>query len=396
VPPAAVKNSLLFLHMPKAGGTALAGALGNRFEAERCLTIYLDPEPSGEELDAARYVTGHVSTSIIERFERPPFSVVVLRDPIERALSLYSFFRELEKPRTTRLALERMVPALRLAKQHSLEGFIKVAPDLAEHYLGNWQARVLGGKSLEGTDERLQHALDGLHGCDFVGLAERQDESVDWLTRRLGWSGLTPLPITNVTRTRLRRDELSPAALDALLELTTVDRELYAEAVRLYERRIAVWAAESDARDDTAGIEDAPLVSDLRFDQPIRGSGWIGREPDADRDQICWIGHTARAQVDLAGDPRARSVAVEIRHVLDPTALQSLRIRVGGKLLYPRFDQSGDVLVASAPIDGAKVGGEATRVELAVDHPTRPCDVDPSSDDNRELAIAVRRIALSR
>ncbi len=390
------KTTLLFLHVPKAGGTALAGAFGNRFAADQCVSIYYTDDPDDEELNAARYVTGHITTSILERLERPPFSITVLRDPIERALSTYSFFGELDEPRLNRLGLERNNEAVRLAKQLPLEAFIEVAPELAEHYLGDLQSRMLGGSRFDRTDERLEDALTGLHGCDFVGLAERQDEAVDWLTRRLGWSGLTPLPITNVTRARLRQEEISPAAMGALLELTTVDRDLYAEAVRLYDSRMAAWAADSDVRDDTAGIEDAPLVSDLRFDRPIRGSGWLGREPDGDRGQICWIGHTARAQVDLAGDPQARSVAVEIRHVLDPAALKSLRITVGGEVLSPSFDQAGDVVVASAPIEGVKVREDSVRVELEVNHTTRPCDVDSNSDDNRELAIAVRRIALSR
>jgi hypothetical protein len=382
--------------MPKAGGTALAGALGNRFEAGRCLTIYTDPDPSDEQLHAARYVAGHVSISLLDRFERRPYSVAVLREPIDRALSLYSYFRELERAPRTALAEKRMVPAMRLTKEHSLERFIAEAPDLARYYLGNWQARMLGGGSLEKTDERLEDAVAGLGRCDFVGLAERQDESVDWLARRLGWAPLTPIPRTNVTRTRLQRDQISDSTMEALLELTTVDRELYAQAVRLYERRIAEWAAADDVEDRAAGIEDAPLVSDLHFADPIRGSGWLGRERAGDGRYVCWIGHTASARVDLANDRAARTIDVEIGHVVDPGLLDTLRITVNGRTLPHRMASSPTGMIASARLK-RRLGRrpDVIRVELATGRTVRPSDLDPSSPDNRELAIAVRRIVLS-
>jgi hypothetical protein len=388
-------RTLLFLHVPKAGGTALGGVLANRFAADDCVDTYEARRPTDTQVNAARFMTGHVSMSALERFERPPFSITVLREPIARALSTYSFFRELEVPETDRPGLERHDAMVRLARRYSLDQLIESGPDLAEHYLGNWQARVLGAKRLDRTDERLEDALAGLRRCDFIGLAERQDESVDWLTHRLGWAALTPLPRAMVTRTSLREDEVSPAALEALRDLTAVDRELYSQAVRLYEDRVSEWSAAGGIDGPAAGIEDAPLVSDLRFDRPIRGSGWLGRERVGDEPWMCWIGHTGEAQVDLADDPGARHVVVEVAHAVRPEILETLRITVDGRGVTPTFAQSGDAVIASAPLEPRRGRRhEAVRVKLAVDHATRPCDVNPESSDNRELAIAVRRIAL--
>jgi hypothetical protein len=395
VPEEPSKNTLLFLHVPKAGGTALAGALGNRFVPDECVSIYYDDDPGDEELNAARYVAGHVTMSIVERLERSPFSITVLRDPIERALSTYSYFRELDEPRLNQLGLERNRAAVRLAKQHALEDFIEVAPHLAEHYLGNLQSRMLGGSRLDRTDERLENALAGLHRCDFVGLAERHDESVDWLTRRLGWAKLTPLPLVNVTRTRLGREQVSAGAMEALLDLTSVDRDLYAEALRLYQSRVAAWSECADVEGHGAEIEDARLVSDLHFSEPVRGAGWHGRERLSQGPHFSWMGPSAR--VDLADDRGARSVVVEIEHVLDPAALGTLQINVNGESLPHSLAESKGGVIASAPLgERLRRDGAAVRVELAIDRTTRPCDIDPGSSDNRELTIAVSRIALSR
>jgi hypothetical protein len=394
------KRTLLFVHVPKAAGSAFAGILGNRFAAAECLSIYDDDDPNDAALNAARFVFGHVTMSIAGRFEHRPFTITVLRDPIERALSTYSYFRALN-PEEEHFAaqldgeLERRKQVVPLCKQHSIDEFIRVAPDLAERYLGSLQARMLGGTRLDGTDQSLEAALGGFHRCDFVGLAERLDESAGWLTRRLGWAELTPLPRTNVSGTRLRRDEIPPRAMDALLELTSVDRDLYAQAVRLYENRLAEWKADGDARDPTAGIGDARVVSDLRFGEPIRGSGWLGREQTEDQPHFCWIGDTATAKVDLADDRGARSVVVEIAHVLDPAILQTLRITVNGETVPHRLTASEGGVIASAPVGQVpRRGPPGVSVKLAVEHTTRPCDVNPRTSDNRELGIAVQRVAL--
>jgi hypothetical protein len=386
-------RALLFLHIPKAGGTALWGVLSNRFAADRCLDTYYDRRPSDEELNAACFVTGHLSMSVLDRFEQEPVSVTVLREPIDRALSVYSFFRELDEGPLGWPGLERYDAMLELAKRHPLEEFLEMAPELAEHYLGNWQARALGAKPLDGTEENLEDAVEGLGRCDFVGLAERQDESVDRLTGLLGWAPLTPLPRVNVTRTRVREEEISAEALEALRELTAVDRELYAEAVRRFEDRAGAGSGGAGA--SALGIEDAPLAGDLRFDRPLRGSGWLGRERIGDEPYVCWIGHSAKARLELADDPGARAIEVEIPHVIEPEILETLRISVSGRELRPSFAESGGAVVASAPLGRRRRGRHrSVTVELSVDHAARPSDVHPESGDSRELAIAVRRLAL--
>ena len=388
--------------MPKAAGSAFAGVLGNRFAAADCLSIYDDDDPDDAALNAARFVFGHVTMSIADRFERRPFTVTVLRNPIERALSTYSYFRALN-PKNEQPGvqlddgLERRNEVVPLCKQHSIDEFIRVAPDLAEHYLGNLQARMLCGTRFGRTDESLEDALGALHRCDFVGLAERLDESARWLVRRLGWAELTPLPRTNVSDTRLRSEQISPRTMDALLELTSVDRDLYARAVRLYESRLTEWGSLADARDPAAEIGDARAVSDLRFAEPIRGSGWLGREQTEGKPHFCWIGDTATARVDLADDRAARSVVIEIAHVLDSAILQTLRITVNGGTVPHRLTASDGGVIASARLRRRFRRRDAgVSVKLAVDHATRPCDVNPRTSDNRELGIGVQRVALVR
>jgi hypothetical protein len=185
--------------------------------------------------------------------------------------------------------------------------------------------------------------------------------------------------------------------MDALLELTAIDRELYRHGVRLYEQRLAEWQEAGDQRDGMAEVADAQPVGDVRFEGPIRGGGWVGREQMSDGSSFCWMGDTRRAWVELARD-RADSVVVEIPHALDKGILESLRISVNGTIAPHQLTERDGVVVARAALPRLRLARRRgpTRVELEVDRTTRPCDVADDSHDDRQLSIAVRRIALAR
>jgi hypothetical protein len=399
-----MKRRLLFLHVQKTGGSTLTGAVSNRFAAAETLQLYYFPEPDLSNLGAFRYITGHVPLSFVGRLDESPFVFTFLRDPVERALSAYSFIRT-RPPAFARQPLlvgrgpdayERLEECMRLARESTLEHMIARAPEIATEYFGNRQARALGSFPPEGGEERLEEALAGLESCDFVGLTERLDESTAWLMRRLGWSELTPLPRINVTGARLTREQVSPEGLEALRELTAVDLELYQHGVERYERQLAEWHELSDPRDPSAEIADAAASTDLRFGDAIRGAGWVGRELIGDDPAFCWMGDANRAWVDLATDRRANSVVIEFPHVLDQAILESLRISVDGRTVPHQLAEANGAVTATARLRRRilPARGGMIRITLEVDRTTRPCDVDPMSSDDRELSLGVRRIAL--
>jgi hypothetical protein len=379
--------------------------LSTRFAAEDCLPLYQRPAPDLSDLDRFRYVTGHLTASFAELFRRPPFLVTFLRDPIDRVLSSYSYLREMTPDFARSLLLfdrgddahERLVKAAELTRRLPIDEIIRVAPEIATEYWGNRQTRVLAG-AREFGGERLDDGIAGLERCDFFGLSDRLDESIEWLTRRLGWRELTPSPRTNVMATPVRRDQLSRRAMDALRELTSVDAQLYGHAVAEYERRTAEWSSAKDPRDRGAEIPDAPAVGDLRFDQAIRGRSWVAREGAPEEPSFAWIGDTRAASVELKRGRGAGSLRVEIAHALDHRILDNLRISVDGEAVPHSLSASDGVVVASAPLRRSRLPRPArlTQVKLEVDRTVRPSDLEPESTDTRELSIAVRRIALER
>jgi hypothetical protein len=399
-------RTLLFIHIPKTGGATATGVLSTRFADEDCLPLYQRPAPDLDDLDRFRYVTGHLTAAFAKRFRRPPFVVTFLRDPIERTLSSYSYLRAMSPDFGRSLLLldrgegahDRLLKCAELTRRLPIDEIIRTEPEIAAEYFGNRQSRMVGGTDPRGGDERLDRALEGLERCDFIGLSDRLDESVRWLTRRLGWRDLAPVPRTNVTGTRLYGDELSDGALHTLREFTSIDGELYARAVAEFERRVAEWSSAKEPQDPGVDIPDAPAVEDLRFDQPIPGGSWVARERVGEAPSCAWIGDTRTAWVDLARDGHANSLLIEIAHVLDQSILQGLQISVDGMTVRHELSASDGVVVATAPLPRRRLRRRSgvARVTLRVDRTARPCDLDPKSEDRRELSIAVRRIALQR
>lgn len=393
---------MLFMHLRKTGGTTLGRAVGNRFAASDCLCLYDKVHPSDRYLDGYRYVTGHVDVSFLERFRRRPYLITCLRDPIERALSVYSYYRwfppgeyRILLPELGPAAYERRVAAMRLAREESLAWFLQHEHDLAAEHLGNLQTRALCGSPPEGGPERLDVALEQLVRCDFVALTERLETSAGWLARRLGWRDLSRMPRANVTQDRLTRDRISAETLGALEELTALDAELHRAGMRFHEQRISEWTDMADPLDPSASFPDASPSSEVHFSEPVPGAGWWGRERVDGGSWFSWIGDERRAWVDLVASSGADRVVVEIEHVIERAVLDSLTVTVNGEVAEHGLHREDGAVVATVRPSMGTIGTNPTvRVHVEVGSTRRPCDLDPASSDTRELSVGVRRIAL--
>jgi hypothetical protein len=176
----------------------------------------------------------------------------------------------------------------------------RVPPQSAEaarEHLGDVQTRVFSGLPPEAGGKRVDDALCPLERCDFVGLDRAARRVGRMAARRLGWGDFGPLPRENVSAERICRQELGAETLNALHRLTPLDAELYRRGIALYEQRITAWSHADDPRDPSVRCADAPVVSDLRFAEAIRGGGWLGRERVGDEPWFGWISGAGRAWV---------------------------------------------------------------------------------------------------
>jgi len=183
-PPADPDMRLVFIHVPKTGGTSLHAALARHFAPESVVHATA-PASWGDALSPAsriRYVSGHMRFSTAVLVPGPRRIVTVLRDPVERLLSLYVFWKRHR---------DRSLPELREAMEKDLLGFLRSPEPLVRAAVDNAVARQLFGTALiapdgswftpasgEGTRARLPEeevlagALGNLAACDVVGVME--------------------------------------------------------------------------------------------------------------------------------------------------------------------------------------------------------------------------------
>lgn len=230
---------ILYLHIPKSGGTTLGEFIYNQCQNEQdsdeglikngvlflgdgffrendsSIPIPLQKLLSRNDL---RAVIGHFAFGIHDYIEKPFKYVTILRNPVKRVCSLYNY--------------------LNISGKTSLEDFAKY-PMYRE--IDNDQTRRITGVNPEIgqiNEEHLEIAKANLRRhFSIVGTTERFDETLVLLQRRLNWQKEIPTFPRNVTKKKAVR--LSDATIKAIESRNLLDIELHKFAGQLLDEMIA-------------------------------------------------------------------------------------------------------------------------------------------------------------
>lgn len=238
---------LIFVHVPKAGGTTLHTILARQYAP--AATYRLDIQHPGElqrflELPPEarariRCLRGHLPFGLHTQLPRPPHYITLLRDPVERFLSQY------------RHCLRAPENAARLGfppeRSRSLEAYL----DLEIERRGlNFQTRFLCGAFDRTHPEAPYPPLpaDALaRACDHLdrhillaGPVDRFDEFLVLAQRLLGWRRLAYLR-RNVDPDRGNGEapDPRPETLARIRALHAADEALVAHARARFDRLVA-------------------------------------------------------------------------------------------------------------------------------------------------------------
>ena len=251
---AGTDKSIIFVHLPKCGGTTLNRLIEWEYPLGRVYSI--DPSffrwsyrkllrlrPA--RLSRVKVFQGHMPFGLHTILPQPATYITVLRDPIDRGISEYYY------------ALSRVVhPQHRMMKRLSLEQYIQMTP------YANVQTKLLAGQDsgydfLAGdcTRETLELAKRNLSShFSLVGLTERFDETLALAKILFGWR-IQQYTHFNVTRGRPEKEKVPDEMRVVIAERYNFDIELYEYAKVLFSEAV-LQRSEQVAR-ELRGIREA-------------------------------------------------------------------------------------------------------------------------------------------
>ncbi|PPS40408.1 sulfotransferase family 2 domain-containing protein [Chroococcidiopsis sp. TS-821] len=236
------EQAIIFLHLPKAAGSTLHRIIERQYPANVIYSIDgLKVAESIEEfknLPIARrqeikMLKGHMNFGLHEYLPRPSTYITMLREPVERVISLYYYII-----RNPKHWLHAEVKGKNLSLQEYVSSGIATAAN-------NGQTRLIAAvdESKVGFDqmseEHLAIAKQRLQDYfTVVGITEKFDETLILLKNKFGWK--MPLYVKeNVTKNRQSKASVPPQTLETVEYYNQLDIQLYQYAKQLFEQQIS-------------------------------------------------------------------------------------------------------------------------------------------------------------
>lgn len=246
-------HKLVFLHLPKTGGTTLHHHFAQHFAPEeRCPERFAHLDRYRQaELANWRFFSGHFNADQLRLIPGPLFIVTVLRDPVQRILSTYYFWKrhsadlirahDLKGPAIARAgtlleflqSTETVVlDAIDNAMTRYLAGQVHVWPDTT------WRANF-GGHATKTTElQVLGRAIANLQAFQVFGDMSHLGDVYARVAKAFGMKPLSTLRRLNtradVTEQleSVTEEEITPEVHDQLMHHTRLDRILYELSLR--------------------------------------------------------------------------------------------------------------------------------------------------------------------
>jgi hypothetical protein len=240
------RDPVFFLHIPKVAGTSVRHHLeGCLYPHERRRVTDVNSEvraAAHERLPVGvKFVSGHLPLWYREAFKQRARTLIILRHPVERALSTYRFWKGLPPPTDTDGSEEAAL--LRAVQRTSLEEFALNQDGVWWGAISNYATWLVGHNAPWDLSVGFQPSMTPLarrrlQNIEMIGLTERLSESMQLISDELGLPYTRPLPSLNVSSSHSEMDRVPASIARALTDANEHDLTLWDDANRELDRRL--------------------------------------------------------------------------------------------------------------------------------------------------------------
>ena len=235
---AADGRKIIFLHIPKTAGTTLNRIIDWEYNPLRIYSIngryfresyrkLVEYPPS--RLPGMKVFRGHMPFGLHRLLNGPSTYIVVLRDPVERAMSLYFF-----------AANRRIHRHHSEVSRQTLEEYVRTSP------YNNAQTKLIAGQSRERdfiagecNDAMLSAAKENLSRYfTLIGITERFEETLALAKVLLGWK-IDRWATFRVTPHRPKKEAIGADTRALIAQYNSFDVALYQYASELFSEKVA-------------------------------------------------------------------------------------------------------------------------------------------------------------
>jgi hypothetical protein len=219
-----MNDNLIFLHLPKNGGTTFHSILNRIYHSQNTFTIktVIPPKTNLDvflnmdenERKKIKLLKGHAPFGLHKYMNGGANYVTFLRKPEERIISFYYYV--LQKPNN------KLFNTITNNKM-SLYDFVT---QVKSSDVNNCQVRSISG--IDDSEElMLEKALENIEKhFSFVGITEKYDESLMLLKELYNWS-MPYYQVKNKTKNRPTLNQIDKKTIDAITEFNYSDNILY-------------------------------------------------------------------------------------------------------------------------------------------------------------------------
>ncbi|MGF1539615.1 MAG: sulfotransferase family 2 domain-containing protein [Pleurocapsa sp.] len=235
------KQAVIFLHLPKSGGTTLSDILIHQYDQDTEIyqidgTNFLRSQQNFKQLpqsekEKIKLLIGHMYFGLHEFIPSNSTYVTMLRNPIDRVISYYFFIKKLKNH-----------PDYKLINSNNIS--LKEYCTLGRENMTNGQTRFLSGMSPEqsgfGGAKMLDKAKKNLEEkFSVVGIMEYFDESLIVMKRKLAWQKNPFYYRRNTNRNNIYKQfTVSSETMSTIKQYNKLDILLYQYAYKLFEQQI--------------------------------------------------------------------------------------------------------------------------------------------------------------